>query len=165
MHAGSALAASTQDAGGPGSAPPEGPHRFAPRLRNARAENLAVGLVTAVLTFVMLASRGVPWGERAIVALLVGIVAYGLYALRIRVRGLQAVEVTGEALAVTGKGGTRVVRWDTVVTAQHTYYGGDRWAFRTRGGEALQLVLDGYTHEEAARINALIRERLPEGVG
>jgi hypothetical protein len=146
-------------------AAPDGPHRFTPRMRNARAENLAVGVVTAVLAFVMFASRGVGRVEGAAAALLVGAIACGLYTLRVRVKGLQAVEVTGEALAVSGKGGVRVIRWSAVSKAQHTYYGGDRWVFRTLDGGALQLVLEGYTYEEAARINALIRAHLPDGVG
>lgn len=140
-----------------------GVHRFTPAARNARAENLVVGLVTAGLAWLLLATRGMERGAALAAAVLTGLAAYGLYALRTRLKGLQSVEVTGEALTVTGKQGARVVRWADVERAQHSYYGGDRWIFRVRGGPPLHLVLDGYTHEEAARINGLIRERLPEG--
>lgn len=148
---------------GPGEGPPPGVHRFTPRARNAGAENLVVGLVTAGLAYLMLVSRGMERGGALAAALFTGLVAFALYSLRVRLKGLQSVEVTDEALVVGGRQGTRTLRWVDVERARHSYYGGDRWVFRARGGAALQLVLDGYTPEEAARINALIRDRLPQG--
>jgi len=144
-----------------GGAPP---HRFSPRMRNARAETFVVGLVAAVLCYLLVTFRGMERGEATWISVAVGLVAYGLYAFRIRLRGLQSVEIADETLSVTDRAGTRVVRWDEVVDARHTYYGGDRWVIRSRDGRpGLNLLLDGYPPEEAARINRLIRERLPEG--
>ncbi|HEX2189938.1 MAG TPA: hypothetical protein VHG51_13620 [Longimicrobiaceae bacterium] len=139
-----------------------GVHRFTPTLRNARAENGAVGLVTAGLAWLLLASRGMERGEALAAGVLTGLAACAIYALRTRLRGLQAVELTDEALVVAGKAGARTLPWAEVEDARHSYYGGDRWLFRVRGGPPLHLVLDGYTPEEAARINALVRARLPE---
>lgn len=148
----------------PGGEPP--PYRFSPQMRNARVENFAVGVVAAVLSYLLISLRGMERGGAIAVSVVVGLVTYGLYAFRIRLRGLQSVEITDETLAVTDRAGTRAIRWDEVVDARHTYYGGDRWVIRSRDGRpGLNLVLDGYAPEEAARINRLIRERLPEGGG
>ena len=141
-----------------------GAHRFTPRMRAARVDNLAVGLVTAVFTFILFSGEGMGYGTLAAVSLFAGLAAYGLYALRARVRGLQTVEISDDALTVSARDGERSLRWDQIDRAQHSYYGGDRWFFHGRGGAAVHLILDGYTPEEAARINSLIRDRLPEGV-
>lgn len=141
-----------------------GAHRFTPRIRVARVDNLAVGLVTAAFAFALFSGEEMARGTLASLSLLAGLAAYGLYTLRARVRGLQTVEISDEALTVSAKDAERSIRWDQVDRAQHSYYGGDRWFFHGRNGAAVHLILDGYTPEEAARINSLIRDRLPEGV-
>ncbi|MEW5928464.1 MAG: hypothetical protein AB1941_13430 [Gemmatimonadota bacterium] len=136
-------------------------HRFAPRAGNA-AETLAVGVVAAVLCYAVATFRGVQRPDSLWAALAVGAAACALYALRTRLRGLQAVEITDDALTVTGRHGAQTLRWAEVADARHSYSGGDRWVLRPRDGPALHLALEGYTAEEAARINGLIRERLPK---
>lgn len=137
-------------------------HRFAPRAGNA-AETLAVGVAAAVLCYVVATFRGMQRPDSVWAALVVGAAACVLYALRTRLRGLQAVEITDEALTVSGRHGAQTLRWAEVADARHTFAGGDRWVLHPRGGgPALHLALEGYTVEEAARINGLIRERLPK---
>lgn len=150
--------------GVPAAGAPFGVHRFAPRAGSAAAEALAVGVVAAVLCYLLAARRGMRWPESLWAALVVGVAACALYALRTRLRGQQAVEITDEAITVSGRHGAQTLRWAEVADARHTYSGGDRWVLRASGGgPALHLVLDGYPAEEAARINGLIRERLPAG--
>lgn len=148
-----------------GAAEPAAPshvHRFAPRAGSAAAEALAVGIVSAVLCYLLAAQRGMERPGSLWAALVVGAVACGLYALRTRLRGRQAVEITDEALTVSGRHGPRTLRWTDIADARHAYAGGDRWVLRPAdGGPALHLALDGFTAAEAARINALIQERLP----
>jgi hypothetical protein len=138
-------------------------HRFAPRAGNAATEALAVGIAAAVLCYVLAAQRGMQRPDSLWAALVVGLAACALYVLRTRLRGQQAVEITDEALTVSGKHGAQTLRWAEIADARHTYSGGDdRWVLRgSGGGPALHLVLDGYPAGEAARINGLIRERLP----
>lgn len=149
--------------GVPAAGAPSRVHRFAPRAGNAATEALAVGIVAAVLCYVLAAQREMGRPDSLWAALAVGLAACALYALRTRLRGQQAVEITDEALTVSGKHGAQTLRWAEVADARHTYSGGDRWVLRGSGGPALHLVLDGYPAGEAARINGLIRERLPAG--
>jgi uncharacterized membrane protein len=147
-----------------GAVAPSRVHRFAPRAGSAATEALAVGIAAAVLCYVLAAQRGMQRPDSLLAALVVGVAACALYALRTRLRGQQAVEITDEALTVSGKHGAQTLRWAEVADARHTYSGGDRWVLRGSGrGPALHLVLDGYPAGEAARINGLIRERLPAG--
>ena len=140
-------------------------HRFAPRAGSAATEALSVGIASGVLCYVVAAFRGMQRPDSVWAALVAGVAACALYALRTRLRGQQAVEIGDEALVVTGRHGAQTLRWADVAEARHTYSGGDRWVLRARGGgPALHLVLDGYSTEESARINGLIRERLPAGV-
>ncbi|HEU0080011.1 MAG TPA: hypothetical protein VFQ76_20355, partial [Longimicrobiaceae bacterium] len=121
----------------------------------------AVGIAAAALCYVLATFRGLERPGSVWAALVVGAAACALYALRTRLRGRQAVEITGEALTVSGRHGARTLRWAEVADARHTYSGGDHWVLRPAdGGPALHLALDGYTPAEAARINGLIRERL-----
>ncbi len=150
--------------GAAGTGAPSRVHRFAPRAGSAATEALAVGVVAAVLCYLLAARRGMQRPESVWAALVVGVAACALYALRTRLRGQLAVEITDEALTVSGRHGAQTLRWAEVADARHTYSGGDRWVLRAGGGgPALHLVLDGYPAEEAARINGLIRERLPAG--
>jgi uncharacterized membrane protein len=136
-------------------------HRFVPRAGNA-AETLAVGVAAAVLTYVVASFRGMQRPDSLWAALVVGAAACALYALRTRLRGLQAVEIGDEALTVSSRHGAQTLRWAEIADARHTFAGGDRWVLHPRdGGPALHLALEGYTTGEAARINGLIRERLP----
>jgi hypothetical protein len=137
-------------------------HRFAPRAGGAAAEALAVGIASAALCFVLAARRGMERPESLWAALAVGVAGCALYALRTRLRGRQTVEISDEALTVSGRHGAQTLRWAEVADARHSYAGGDRWVLTgSGGGPPLHLALDGYPAGEAARINGLIRERLP----
>lgn len=137
-------------------------HRFAPRSGSAAAEALAVGIASAALCYLLAAQRGMQRPDSLWAALVVGVAGCALYALRNRLRGRQTVEITDEALTVSGKHGAQTLRWAEVADARHTYAGGDRWVLTgSGGGPTLHLALDGYAAGEAARINGLIRERLP----
>ncbi|HLL47957.1 MAG TPA: hypothetical protein VK399_14695 [Longimicrobiaceae bacterium] len=150
--------------GAAGTGAPPRVHRFAPRAGNAATEALAVGIAAAVLCYVLAVQRGMQWPDSLWAALVVGVAACALFALRTRLRGQQAVEITDDALTVSSRHGAQTLPWAEVADARHTYSGGDRWVLRTNGGgPALHLVLDGYPAGEAARINGLIRERLPRG--
>lgn len=136
-------------------------HRFAPRPETARTETLATALFGALLAFAYFRlAREAATPESIGLALATGFAIWAVYSLRNRVSGLQAVEIHEDALRVEGKRGTRTLRWAEVETARHTYLGGDRWYLRGRGGAPVHLNLEGYSSEEASRINALIRERV-----
>ena len=148
--------------GAVGAGAPDRVHRFAPRAGSAAAEALAVGIASAALCYLLAAQRGMQRPESLWAALAVGVAGCALYALRTRLRGRQTVEITDEALTVRGRHGAQTLRWAEVAEARHSYSGGDRWVLRaTAAAPACFLVLDGYTPAEAARINGLIRERLP----
>lgn len=147
----------------PADGAPARVHRFAPRAGSAATEAFTVGIAAGVLCYVVAAFRGMQRPDSTWAALVVGLAAFGLYALRTRLRGLQTVEITDDALTVSGRHGAQTLRWAEIADARHSYAGGDRWVLRGGGGAPLHLVLEGYTPEEAARINGLIRERLPGG--
>ncbi len=146
----------------PAAGAPARVHRFAPRAGSALAEAVAVGIASAALCYLLAARRGMQRPESLWAALAVGLAGCALYALRTRLRGRQTVEISDEALTVSGRHGAQTLRWAEVADARHSYAGGDRWVLTgSAGGPPLLLVLDGYPAGEAARINGLIRERLP----
>lgn len=136
-------------------------HRFVPRRGGAAAERVAASLAGAVLAFAFFHFvREVEPALNLGLSLASGLLVHLFYTLRARVVGLHAVEITPEGLTAEGRKEKRSVRWDDVEDARHTYFGGDRWSLRTGDGASLDLVLDGYTPEEASHINALIRARV-----
>lgn len=139
-------------------------HRFTPRQRAALTENLAAGLAGALLTGAyLLLARDATRREALLFGAAAGVLIVVLYSLRARLMGLNAVEITPDEIVVERRADRRSLRWDDVEKAHHTYLGGDRWSLRSRSGAPpLGFHLDGYTPDEASRINALIRERVEE---
>jgi len=149
----------------PTPASPEDPgltRRFVPDPALARRENLGVAATVALLVPVVLFLLR---GERSPVVLFVfgvvgALVGYGMYSLRQAVHGLQEVEITPDLLTVTGRRGPVALRWDEIGSARFATYGGERWIFLRRAGGGLTLFVEGFSSDESAALNRLIRERL-----
>lgn len=140
------------------------PHRFEPSQKAAQSENIIAAVIALVAVPAFLYFLR---GERnptvlAVFAVLSGVATYVIYTVRARLKGLQAVEITDEGISLETKKERVALRWSQLAEARHTYYGGERWVFKTAPPEnrSVTFFVDGYSAEDSERIQSLINERL-----